>query len=233
MAEWQARRFWDAVTVQPVDGGHAVLLDGRPVRTPNRTALVLPSRPLARLVAGEWEAQTDVIRPDTMPATRLANSAIEKVRPLRGDVAALLAGYGASDLLCHRAPAPAALVMRQAEHWDPLITWAAALGVELRIGSGVMPIAQHPDALARLRDEITAMDDFRLAAFHELVTLSGSVIIALAVVYGVRDPETGWRLSRIDEDWQAEAWGHDDEAESVAEARRQDFLFAARFHALV
>lgn len=233
MAEWQPRVFWQEVTVAPVEGGHAVLLDGRPVRTPNRAALTLPSRPLADVVAAEWAAQEEVIRPAAMPATRLANSAIEKVRPVRAEVVALLASYGESDLLCYRAEAPEALVQRQAKGWDPLIDWAAALGLPLRVGTGVMPIAQEAAALARLAGEVAEMDDFRLAAFHELVTLSGSIVIALAVVHGVRDPELAWRLSRIDEDWQAEQWGHDAEAEAQAETRRQDFLFAARFHALV
>ncbi|MBW7922180.1 MAG: ATPase [Rubellimicrobium sp.] len=232
MAEWQARVFWREVTVAPAPGGHAVHLDGRPVRTPNRAPLTLPSRPLADLVAGEWAAQAGVIRPELMPATRLANSAIEKVRPARDAVVALLAGYGETDLLCYRAEGPPGLCALQAQGWDPLVDWAAALGIGLRTGTGVMPIAQPGAALDRLTDEVAAMDDFRLAAFHELVTLSGSAIIALAVVHGVRDPETAWTLSRIDEDWQAAAWGRDAEAESVAEARRQGFLFAARFHAL-
>lgn len=233
MAEWQPRVFWREVTVAPVEGGHAVLLDGRPVRTPNRAALTLPSRGLAEEVAAEWAAQEEVIRPAAMPATRLANSAIEKVRPLRADVVALVAGYGESDLLCYRAEAPETLVQRQAEGWDPLIDWVAALGVALRVGTGVMPIAQEAAALVRLSGEVAAMDDFRLAAFHELVTLSGSIVIALAVTHGVRDPELAWRLSRIDEDWQAEQWGRDAEAEAQAGTRRQGFLFAARFHALV
>lgn len=225
--------FWKDVAVVPVDDGHAVLLDGRPVRTPNRAALTLPSRALAEAVAAEWAAQVGAIRPEKMPATRLANSAVERVRPARDDVVALLAEYGGTDLLCYRAERNAGLAELQAEGWDPLIDWAAAMGVRLRVGAGVMPIQQDADALRRLADEIAAMDDFRLAAFHELVTLSGSLIIALAVVYGVRDPDAAWRLSRIDEEWQAAVWGRDAEAEELAEARRQDFLFAARFHALV
>ncbi len=225
--------FWKDVAVVPVDDGHAVLLDGRPVRTPNRAALTLPSRALAEAVAAEWAAQERAIRPETMPATRLANSAVERVRPARDDVVALLAEYGGTDLLCYRAERNAGLAELQAEGWDPLIDWAAAMGVRLRVGAGVMPIQQDADALRRLADEIAAMDDFRLAAFHELVTLSGSLIIALAGVYGVRDPDAAWRLSRIDEEWQAAVWGRDAEAEELAEARRQDFLFAARFHALV
>lgn len=232
MSEWQARVFWQEVSVAETGGGYGVFLDGRPVRTPNRARLDLPTRGLAELVAGEWAAQDEVIRPESMPATRLANSAIEKVRPMREDVAALVASYGEADLLCHRADAPEGLVRRQAEGWDPLLDWAAALGIHLQAGVGVMPITQNPDSLARLAQVVLEMDDFRLAAFHELVTLSGSIVIGLAVTHGIRDPELAWSLSRIDEDWQAQQWGRDDEAEAVAAARRGDFLFAARFHAL-
>lgn len=233
MTEWQAKVFWHEVTVAPIEGGHGVLLDGRMVRTPNRAPLALPSRGLADVVAAEWAAQSDVIRPETMPATRLANSAIEKVRPVRTEVEALIADYAQSDLLCYRADAPAGLVARQVEQWDPLIDWAAALGAPLRVRAGVMPITQDEAALARLAQETARMDDFRLAAFHELVALSGSIIIALAVVYGVRDPELAWCISRVDEDWQIAQWGADEEAEADALARKQNFLFAARFHALV
>lgn len=232
MTEWTPRVFWQEVTVGDAEEGYGVFLDGRPVRTPNRALLTLPTRGLAELVASEWAGQEEVIRPETMPATRLANSAIEKVRPVRADVAALIASYGEADLLCYRADSPAALVGRQAEGWDPLLDWAAALGIHLQVSAGIMPIRQDGNALARLRREVAAMDDFRLAAVHELVTLSGSIIIALAVVHGVRDPELAWELSRIDEDWQAAQWGRDAEAEAVAAARRGDFLFAARFHAL-
>lgn len=232
MTEWKARVFWQNVSVGEVEAGHGVFLDGRPVRTPNRALLTLPTRGLAELLASEWAAQAEVIRPETMPATRLANSAIEKVGPARADVAALVVSYGEADLLCHRADTPVALVQRQAEGWDPLIDWAAGLGIHLQVSPGIMPIPQDREALSQLGREVAAMDDFRLAAFHELVTLSGSVIIALAVVHGVRDPELAWELSRIDEDWQAAQWGGDAEAEAVAAARRGDFLFAARFHAL-
>ncbi|MCC7321243.1 MAG: ATPase [Rubellimicrobium sp.] len=234
MAEWKARVFWSAVTVAPVEGGQGVFLDGRAVRTPNRRPLILPTRALADLVAAEWAAQEGEVRPATMPATRLANSALEKVRPVRADVVGVIAAYGGADLICHRAEAPGALVARQAQAWDPLLDWAgAALGARLVAGSGIMPIAQEPAALAALAAEVAGMDDFRLAALHELVALSGSLVIALAVVHDVRDPETAWDLSRIDEDWQIEQWGADDEAAAQTAARRRDFLFAARFHALV
>jgi chaperone required for assembly of F1-ATPase len=232
MAEWEAKVFWKVVAVTPAEGGFAVTLDGRPVRTPGKRVLVLPTRPLAEMVAAEWAAQSGALRPDTMPATRTANSAVEKVAPARAAVIDDLAGYGGSDLLSYRAEAPAALQARQQAGWDPLLDWAAAaLGARLATGAGIIHVPQPPDALSRLRAEVAAMDDFRLAAFHDLVALSGSLVLALAVVHGRLDPETAWALSRLDEDWQAEHWGRDDEAEAAAALKRAAFIHAARFHA--
>lgn len=233
MAEWAAKVFWKDVAVAAVPGGFTVTLDGRAVKTPNKAPLVLPTRGLAELVAAEWAAQAGTVDPGTMPATRMANAATEKVAAQRDEVIGLLADYGGSDLICYRAEAPAALVARQAAAWDPLVDWAAAaLGAPLRLARGIVHVPQDPAALARLRAEIAAMTDLRIAAFHDLVGLSGSLVIAFAVVHGARDPETAWDLSRIDETWQAEQWGHDDEAAAMAAAKRRDFLFAARFHAL-
>ena len=125
------------------------------------------------------------------------------------------------------------LIDRQADAWNPLLLWAeGALSAPLRTGQGIMPVAQGPEVLARLTAQIAAMSDFQVAAFHDLVSLSGSLVIAFAVVHGVRDPETAWKLSRVDEDWQIAQWGADEEAERMAAAKRDDFLFAARFHAL-
>lgn len=232
MAEWAAKVFWKDVAVKPVAGGFAVTLDGRTVKTPGKHALVLPTRALAEMVAAEWAAQSGVVRPETMPATRTANSAVEKVAPAREAVIDDLSGYGGSDLLSYRAEGPAGLVDRQAAAWDPLLDWAAAaLEARLATGAGIVHVPQSPDALARLRAEVAAMDDFRLAAFHDLVALSGSLVLALAVVHGRLDPETAWALSRIDEDWQAEHWGRDEEAEAATALKRAAFVHAARFHA--
>lgn len=232
MAEWEAKVFWKDVALAQVAGGFVVALDGRAVKTPGKQALVLPTRNLAEMVAAEWAAQSGVIRPETMPATRTANSAVEKVARAREAVIEDLAGYGGTDLLCYRAEGPASLTERQAAAWDPLLDWAAAaLDARLNTGAGIVHVPQTPDALARLRAEVAAMDDFQLAAFHDLVALSGSLVLALAVVHGRHDPETAWELSRLDEDWQAEHWGRDDEAEAAAGLKRAAFIQAARFHA--
>jgi chaperone required for assembly of F1-ATPase len=235
MSGWGGRKVvWSQVAVRAEGAGWAVTLDGRPLRTPAKAPLLLPVRGLADWVAQEWAAQRVTIDPQTMPATRIANSAIDRVGPQRSEVAALVAAYGASDLLCYRAEGPEGLIRRQAEGWDPILDWAAeVLGAPLRVGTGVVPVAQDPEALSRLTAQVDGMGPFALAPFHDLVALSGSLILALAVADRRLEPESAWTLSRIDEDWQAELWGRDAEAEAAAEAKRADFLIAARFHLLV
>lgn len=230
---WAPKRFWKAATVQALPDGWAVLLDTRPVRTPAKTPLVLPTEGLAQLVAAEWDAQTGKIDPSAMPATRMANSALDKVSPMVSAVADHLAEYGGSDLLCYRAEKPAALVRRHAEAWDPLLDWAADhLGARLTVTQGVIHVAQPPQALETLRAHVRTYGPFHLAAFHDLVAISGSLILALAVAKSRLAAAEGWDLARIDETFQAEEWGEDEEAAEIAALKRADFLSAARFFAL-
>ncbi len=229
MTEWAARRFWTAAHAVPAQGGHAVHLDDRPVRTPAKAPLVLPTRAMAEAVAREWDAQGETIDPGSMPVTRAANAAIDKVAPQHGAVADGMAAYGATDLLCYRAVSPPGLALRQAEAWDPLLDWAdGTFRARLRVTAGVMPVAQDPAALAALAAPVHAMGPFALAGFHDLTMLSGSLVIALASAADVAPPETLWEASRIDEVWQAEQWGRDDEAEAAAAVRRAAFLDARR-----
>lgn len=230
---WAPKRFWKAATVAAEGDGFTVLLDGRKVKTPAKAPLVVPTEGLAQLIAAEWDAQQGAVKPDTMPATRMANSAIDKVVPQYDEVAALLAAYGETDHLCYRAEKPAALIDRQQAAWDPLLDWARdALHAPLRTGHGVIHIAQPPESLVTLHDQVRALGNFRLAAFHDLVSLSGSLILAFAVARGRLDPQTAWEASRIDEIWQIEQWGEDEEAAELAESKRKAFHEAARFFAL-
>lgn len=229
MTEWKARRFWKASSVRPAAEGFEIALDDRPLRTPGKLPLILPTAALAQAVAGEWDAQADVIDPNTMPLTRAANSAVEKVAPQFAAVVDMLAEYGGTDLLSYRADQPAELVRRQAEAWDPLAEWAGtALCAPLRITHGVIPIAQDADAMARLHRHVAELDVFGLTALHDLVTLPGSLVLGLAVLHGRIDAGTAFRISRIDEDFQAERWGRDDEAAEAAEHRRAAMLAAER-----
>lgn len=233
MTGWSARRFWTETSVLPEGQGFAVLLDSRPVRTPQKALLVLPTEALARKVAAEWQAQTGTVNPATMPVTRTANSAIDSVARQFDAVADMLSAYGRADLLCYRAADPVGLVARQAAGWDPLIDWAAAeLRAPLRATTGVMHIDQPPTSLAALDAAIRDLTSFELAAFHDLVALSGSLVLALAVIRGRLVAEAAWQLSQIDENWQAELWGADEEAAETAARKRADFLQADRFFAL-
>jgi chaperone required for assembly of F1-ATPase len=184
-------------------------------------------------VAAEWQAQTGTVNPATMPFTRTANSAIDTVVPQHQAVVDMLAAYGGTDLLCYRATGPAELVARQAAAWDPLLDWSAtALGAPLRTTAGVMHVDQPPASLVTLTAAVDALSDFQLAAFHDLVAISGSLVLALAVTRDRLTVEEAWALSRIDEAWQIEQWGDDEEAAELAARKRADFLQADRFFAL-
>ncbi len=233
MSAWKAKRFWKEVNVVPADGGYTVHLDNRPVRTPAKAALVVPTRTMAQEIAAEWDAQEGQIAPATMPTTRSANAAIDKVTHQHAEVADLIAAYGDADLTCYRADGPEALVARQVEAWDPLLDWAeSVLNVRLNPVTGVIHAPQDGAALQRLSARVHAMDAFALTAFHDLVSLTGSLIIGFAATHDLHPPETLWRLSRIDEIWQEEQWGEDEEAAEMAARKESDFLHAKRFHDL-
>lgn len=233
MVEWQAKRFWKQASARPEGDGWTVYLDEKPVRTPGKHPLIVPTEALAKAIAEEWDAQTDVIDPNTMPLTRAANSAIEKVAPQFDAVADMLGDYGGTDLLSYRAEGPEDLVQRQAEGWDPLIDWAATeLGAPLKITHGIIPVLQDQAALHNLRAELDKLDNHGLTALHDLVTLPGSLLLGLGVIKGRITAEEAHALARIDEEFQADRWGRDDEADAAAEARLQAMRNAERFWTL-
>jgi chaperone required for assembly of F1-ATPase len=233
VSTWAARRFWTSATVVPAEGGFTVQLDGRPVRTPLKSPLIVPTRGLAEAIAAEWQAQEGKVNPETMPFSRTANSALDKVAPQFNAVADMLAEYGGSDLLCYRAEGPADLVALQCQSWDPLLDWAREeLGARLVTTSGVMHVAQPGESLATLRQAVHALSTFQLAAFHDLVAISGSLVLALAVSRRRIAVEEAWSLSRIDEEWQIALWGVDEEAAEAAARKREAVLQADRFYTL-
>lgn len=230
MSEWAPRRFWKETTVTEQDGGFCIALDGRPVRTPAKALLIVPTQALAEAIAAEWDAQVEKVDPQSMPVTRGANAALDKVAVQHAEVAELLVAYGDSDLLCYRADAPAELVARQAAQWDPLLDWLNdQYGVRLSVQSGVMHVAQSEAAMARLGAEVHGMTPFELAAFHDLVGLSGSLVLGLAAARDARPIGELWDLSRLDEAWQAEQWGIDDEAAEAEAVKKESFMNAKRF----
>ena len=233
MADWAAKRFWKTASAVAVEGGFGVALDAKSVRTPAKTALIVPTQALAAAIATEWDAQTGKIRPDTMPLTRAANSAIDKVAPMFDAVVEELSGYGGSDLLCYRATGPEALAERQAAVWDGMLDWAReALDAPLNVTAGVMHVAQPAGSLTRLRAHVAGHSAFQLAALHDLVAISGSLVLALGVARGRMAVDEAFAASRIDEAWQIEQWGADEEAAEYEALRAQAFRNAGRFFAL-
>lgn len=230
MSEWKQKRFWTNATAEETQTGWTVTLDGRPVKTPAKAPLILPTTALATAVAAEWEAQDEVVNPLSMPFTRSANAAIDKVAVQHAEVADMLAAYGDADLLCYRADAPQALIDRQNDIWNPYLDWAAdALGARLQPRTGLMHESQDPAALATLSRRVHALSDFELAAFHDLVSLSGSLILGFAAAQDLNPVLSIWAASRLDEIWQEEQWGEDEEAQELAKIKEGSFLHAKAF----
>jgi chaperone required for assembly of F1-ATPase len=209
-------RFYSAVTVAIGDAGIAILLDGRPVRSPARRELAAPTEALAQAVAAEWENQRDTIDPTTMPLTRLANAIIDRVANAPGPVAAEVKKYLGSDLVCYRAAEPAGLVARQAQLWDPVLAWARnTLGARFVVGEGVVHLPQPEAALAAASAAIPdaaagTVALWRLGAVSAATTLTGSALIALALLHGRLSVGEAWAAAHVDEDWNMEAWGRDE-----------------------
>lgn len=232
MSEWAPKRFWTEVHVKAEEGEWAVLLDDRPLRTPAKAQLRAPTQALADRVADEWRAQEDTVDPGSMPFTRSLNATLDKVIPNPGPVAEMLANYAETDLLCYRATEPSELVARQTKVWDPYLRWAADIyGAELVTTQGIMPVAQPEAATHALATAVSGLDPFDLTSAHDLVTLSGSLVLGLAAISGRIDGESLWTASRLDELWQIEQWGEDDEAEALAATKRQAILHALAFQA--
>ncbi len=220
------KRFYKAARVTG-DGPFGVALDGRPLRTPARALLAVPTAALAAGIAAEWQGQGDEILPRTMVLTGLANAAIDRVAADPAAFADGLAGFAANELLAYRADAPPALVARQAAEWDPWLAWARGrYDVDFRLVTGIIHAPQPPATLARIAAAYRALDAFRLAALHPVVTIAGSAVIGLAVVEGVMDADTAWAAGHLDELWQAEQWGKDPLAEA-GHRERQGELAAA------
>ena len=223
------KRFYATAAVIPLEQGCTVALDGKPILTPGRAALVLPTDALGEAIAGEWVAQGATLNPATMPLTGLAYAAIDRVMPNVGAFAASLARYAETDLLCYRVTSPADLVARQAAGWDPILNWAQTrYDIRLSTTAGIIHAAQAPATLARLADAFAALDPFRLAALHPVVTITGSAVIGLAVAEHRLDAELAYAMGQLDELWQAEHWGLDPLAAAAAKERRTALTAAAR-----
>ena len=228
------KRFWTEVTVTESGDGFGIALDGRPVKTPARSALVVPTTTLAEAIALEWRDCGEEVNPRAMPLTGLANAAIDRVAPDPESFATGLAKYAEADLTCYRAEGPDALVQRQAESWDVLLDWARRrYDVDFKCSTGIMHVTQPIDTTAKLAHAVAILDPFRLAGLAPLVTIGGSLIAALAVLEEAIPADSAWEAVCLDDRWQAEQWGADDEATAALDARRADFLAAACFLSLL
>lgn len=224
-----SKRFYSEVSVAGRDGGFAVLLDGKPLHTPARAPMILPGAPLAEAVAAEWRAQGETLDPASLTLTRLANTAVDRIRPDPAPLVEQVVGYGACDLLCYRAAAPHALVERQAAAWQPMLDWAAArYGIRFAISSDLFPITPDDCVLARLRTAVAGHDAFALAGLGEAVGVLGSLVLTLALADGRIDGIEAFALSRVDERFQAEQWGEDWGARMRADRLLADLLAAER-----
>jgi chaperone required for assembly of F1-ATPase len=229
------KRFYRQASVgsEAGEGGFQILLDGKPVRTPLRRPLAAPSAPLAAAIAAEWEAQAESIEPARMPLTRLANAVIDAVMGAEAAVAAEVANYLGSDLVCYRADAPEGLVERQTAIWDPVLGWAHdALGARFVQVQGVVFAAQPDEALAAARAAIPG-DPWRLGAVSSITTLTGSALLALALAHRALDADAVWSAAHVDEDWQMTQWGRDEIALARRDFRHSEMQAAATVLALI
>jgi chaperone required for assembly of F1-ATPase len=228
------KRFWKDVTVEPEDSGWTIRLDGRPLKTPARAALTVPTQALAESIAEEWRSVGETVDPRAMPLTGLANAAIDRVAPDRPAFAQGLARYAEADLACYRAEGPRELVARQEHSWDPLLAWARRrYDVDFATTFGLMHVAQPSAAVERLSHAVAALDAFQLAGLSPLVTIGGSLVAALAMVEKAISVDEAWKAVSVDEQWQLDQWGADAEAEKALDNRRRDFMAGARFLELV
>jgi chaperone required for assembly of F1-ATPase len=224
------KRFYAEVSVVTAESGHGILLDGRAVRTPKRVPLALPTLALADAVADEWAAQVEQIRPDTMPLTGLANAAIDVVGP---EIAAMIGDYAETDALAYRGE-DSMLLARQAARWNPLLDAAERRwGIQFVLTTGIIHVAQPPATVAALRGAVAALDAWRLAALSPLVTMGGSLVVALAVEAAELDAGEGWAAVTLEELFQEERWGADADAVKARALKEQEWLAAARFAELL
>ncbi|MGJ4954747.1 ATP12 family chaperone protein [Bradyrhizobium sp. HKCCYLRH2015] len=222
------KRFYKEAGTAAAEGGFNVTLDGRPIRTPSGRVVIVPAEELAEAVAAEWQAQGENIDPATMPLTRFANSVVQSVVDRTDAVREDIAKYLQSDLLFYRAGHPEGLVAREAEHWDPVLDWARdGLGAHFILSEGIMHVAQ-PEAAVQAARAALPTGPWTVAAAHVVTTLTGSALLALALVHGVRDADQVWAAAHVDEDWNVAQWGADEEAMSRRAAKQIDYQAAVR-----
>lgn len=220
----RVKRFYKTAEARPVDGGFGVFLDDRPIKTPMKSPLTVPTQSLGEAIADEWQKQDDFINPLEMPFTKFANTALDRVEGRREAIIAEISAYAGSDLVCYRADGPESLVRRQKSAWDPVLEWARVNHkIELICTTGIVHVQQEPASIKRLENLFEVHNSFILAALHNVTTMTGSALLALAYGEGETSAEDVWTAAHVDEDWNIEQWGTDVEAEALRASRRKEF----------
>ena len=233
MSEWKPKRFWKKVDVVSLEKGFCIKLDAKILKTPAKKEMLLPTNALAKKIAAEWDKQFDEIDPNGMPFTKSANAALDKVVEQFEEVSSLVGDYGDTDLLYYRADSPTELKMRQQSSWDPMIDWAEKnFEVKINCGTGILYIPQDKKLVYKLSQEISELSSFQLTGLYDIVSITGSLILGLATINGRLSADEAFNLSRIDELWQIEQWGHDEEAQAVSDQKYKAILHAQEFFAL-
>jgi chaperone required for assembly of F1-ATPase len=224
------KRFWKEAAVVEIDDGFNVTLDGHAVRTPSKAPLNIQYRKIADQIAEEWMAQQEEVDPATMPATRMVNSVIDKVSVNFEAIVEMLTEYAGSDLICYRSLSPQELIAEQEALWDPLLEWSAtSMNAPMASANGVMFVAQDESSVDVYRQRLKGMNNYQLAGVHDLITISGSAVIAIALITNHLTPDQAWAAATVDEAWQEKQWGTDEEAQVALERKRADFDFAHNF----
>ena len=202
-------------------------------KTHAKKEMLLPTKALAKKIALEWDKQVDEINPNSMPFTKSANAALDKVIEQFEEVSSLVSDYGDTDLLYYRADSPAELKIRQQSSWDPIIDWAEKnFEVKINCGTGILYIPQDRELVYKLSKEISELSSFQLTALYDIVSITGSLILGLATINGRLSAEDAFNLSRIDELWQIEQWGVDEEAQAVSDLKYDAIMHAQEFFIL-
>ena len=233
MSEWKQKRFWKSVHVVSSEAGYFIKLDDKILKTPAKRQMMLPTEALAKKVASEWDEQVEEIDPTTMPFTKSANAVMDKVSEQYEEVSSLLGEYGETDLLCYRADSPPELQKRQKTGWDPILKWAENIfKVQINCGIGIVYIPQNENLFSEIHRKISSLNIFELTAFYDMVSITGSLILGLAIINGRLSAEEAYQLSRIDEQWQLEQWGEDEEAQVASNLKNIAILHSEEFFAL-
>ena len=229
-----AKRFWKTTSMVKGDGGWMVHLDQRPVKTPAGQPLILIGEALTKHIHDEWDAQEDNINPATMPMFRYAVTAIDRVTPQRDQVIDQMLGFTKNEMLCYRTPDQLELAEEQNRHWQPWLDWAQqSFNLTFEVAAGIMPISQPEASVKTAKTILTKMDDFRLAGVFNLVSISGSFVVGLAIAEGQLSPQNGYEIAFLEERWQAKQWGPDEDAKDRRQRLKQDMIEIGQYLSLL